>query len=81
VVDDEGEEIPDEMLPLLDDEVEFMKEFIKEEVIRRIQEIEDHEDHEKDDETKRVYEEQKRKMLELEKNMQIIHEKDERLKK
>lgn len=30
VVDDEGEEIPDEMLPLLDDEVEFMKEFIKE---------------------------------------------------
>ena len=40
VVDDEDEEIPEDILPLLDDEVEFMKEFIEEEVTRRIQEIE-----------------------------------------
>ena len=43
--------------------------------------IEDREDQERDNETKRVYEEQKRKMLELEKRMKLVHEKDERLKK
>ena len=68
------------MLPLLDDEVEFVKDFIEEEVTRRLQEIEDQEDQERDDETRRMYEERKKKMRELEKRMKIIHEKDERLK-
>ena len=51
-------------------------------ITRRIQEIEDREDQEKDDETRRTYEEHKKKTLELEKKrMKIIHEKDEKLKK
>ena len=81
MVDDEDEEIPEDMLPLLDEEVEYMKEFIEEEVVRRLQAIEDQEDQEKDDETRRMYEKHKKKMLELEKRMTIIHEKDEKLKK
>ena len=42
--DDEDEEIPEEMLPLLNDEVDFVQDFIEEEVTRRLQEIEDQED-------------------------------------
>jgi len=69
------------MLPLLDEEVEYMKEFIEEEVVRRIKAIEDREHQDKDTETKKAYEEQRKKMDELEKKMKIIREKDERLKR
>ena len=70
------------MLPLIDDEVDFVQSFIEEEVTRRLQEIEDQEDdQEEDDEMRRAYDEQKEKMLELEKRIKIIHEKDEPLRK
>ena len=77
--EDEDEDIPEEMNALLDEEVAYVKEFIEDEVVRRMKEIEDRED--RDNETKKAYEEQKKKMNELEKKMKIIREKDERLKK
>ena len=56
---DEDEEIPEEFLPLLDDEVEYIKDFIEEEVERRLQEVEEKEDQERDDETRRMFIEHK----------------------
>ena len=82
LLEDDDDEIPEAMLPFIDEEVDFVKDFIEEEVTRRLKKIEDQEIAQKiDDETKRSYEEQKEKMIELEKKMRIIHEKDERLKK
>ena len=69
------------MISLLDEEVEYVKEFIEDEVVRRIQAIEEREHQDKDTETKKAYEEQRKKMDELEKKMKIIREKDERLKR
>ena len=80
--DDDDEEIPELMLPLIDDEVDFAQSFIEKEVKRRLQEIKDQKDDQgEDDEMRRAHAEQKEKMLELEKRMKIIQEKDERLRK
>ena len=80
-IKDDDEEIPEGMLPLIDEEVEYVEEFIQEEVERRLKELEDQDDHEKDKQTKKMYEEQKEKMKILEERMKVIHEKDEKLKK
>ena len=50
--DDDDEEIPELMLPLIDDEVDFVQDFIEEEVTRRLQEIEDQEDDQDEEEDK-----------------------------
>jgi hypothetical protein len=64
--DDDDEEIPELMLPLIDDEVDFVHGFIEEEATRRLQEIEDQEDDQEEyDETRRVYEEQKEKLKKI----------------
>ena len=80
-IKDDDEEIPESLLPLIDEEVEFVEEFIQEEVERRLKELEDQDDHDQDKQTKKMYEEQKEKMKILEERMKVIHERDERLKK